>query len=68
MRVGEVVVEFLRPIQERYHYLMQDSTELDRVLAKGAEQAAAVSQPKVDQMKEIMGLVLPISKGIRTMS
>ncbi len=60
-RVGEVVVELLRPIQERYHALMQDPAELDRLLAIGAEQAAAVAQPKVDQMKHIMGLVLPQS-------
>lgn len=60
-RVGEVVVELLRPIQERYHTLMQDPAELDRLLAIGAEQAAAVAQPKVDQMKQIMGLVLPRS-------
>jgi tryptophanyl-tRNA synthetase len=62
VRVGEVVVELLRPIQERYHYLMQDPTELDRLLAKGAAQAEAVSQPKVDQTKELMGLVLPAEK------
>ena len=40
---------------------MQDPNELDRILAKGAEQAAAVANPKVDQMKEIMGLILPKS-------
>jgi tryptophanyl-tRNA synthetase len=67
-RVGEVVIELLRPIQERYHYLMQDATELDRLLAKGAAQAAAVSQPKVDQMKSIMGLVLPQSATARVLA
>ncbi len=59
--VAEVVIEALRPIRERYHELMNDKAELDRLLAKGAEQAAAVANPKVDQMKEIMGLVLPKS-------
>ncbi len=58
-RVGEVVVETLTPIRERYHELMDDPAELDRLLAKGAEQARAVSVPKVDAMKEMMGLVLP---------
>ncbi|GAB4274422.1 MAG: tryptophan--tRNA ligase [Candidatus Promineifilaceae bacterium] len=57
--VAEVVIEALRPIRERYYELMNDKAELDRLLAKGAEQAAAVANPKVDQMKEIMGLVLP---------
>ncbi|MDX1688616.1 MAG: tryptophan--tRNA ligase [Candidatus Promineifilaceae bacterium] len=58
-RVGEVVVETLVPIRERYHELMDDPAELDRLLAKGAEQARAVSVPKIDAMKELMGLVLP---------
>lgn len=58
-RVAEVTIEALRPIQERYHQLMADPAELGRILAKGAMQATAVSQPKVDRMKEIMGLVLP---------
>lgn len=57
--VGELVVETLRPIQTRYAELMADTAELDRLLAYGAEQARAVSQPKVDETKRIMGLVLP---------
>ncbi|MDQ4076357.1 MAG: tryptophan--tRNA ligase [Chloroflexota bacterium] len=58
-RVAEVVIEELAPIRERYEHLMQDPTELDRLLARGAHQAREVAQPKVDQMKELMGLVLP---------
>jgi tryptophanyl-tRNA synthetase len=59
MRVAEVTIEMLRPLQEKYAQLMVDPAELDRLLARGAEQARAVSQPKVDQMKQLMGLVLP---------
>jgi tryptophanyl-tRNA synthetase len=57
--VAEVVIETLRPIQARYKSLMDDTAELDRLLAYGAEQARGVSQPKVDEMKRIMGLVVP---------
>lgn len=57
--VAEVVIEMLRPIQARYQELMGDAAELDRLLAYGAEQARAVSQPKVDEMKRMMGLVAP---------
>ena len=32
---------------------------MDRLLALGAERAVAVSMPKLAQMKEVMGLVLP---------
>ncbi len=59
-RVAEVVIAEIAPIRERYDRLMDDPAELDNLLARGAEQAAAVSNPKVDQMKEIMGLVLPV--------
>lgn len=58
-QVGEVVIETLAPIRGRYNDLMGDPAELDRLLAQGAERARAVSVPKVDEMKEIMGLVLP---------
>lgn len=57
--VGEAVVEAIAPIRERYDYLMQDIAELDRLLARGADDARAQAQPKIKAMKEIMGLVLP---------
>lgn len=60
-RVAEVVIEELRPIQERYRQLMKDPAELDRLLARGAQRAAAVSEPKVEEMKRKMGLVAPVA-------
>lgn len=57
-RVADVVVESLRPIRERYYELMDDVGELDRMLARGAEQAASVSEPKVREIKRRMGLVI----------
>ena len=58
-RVAEVVIEELRPIRERYQTLMDDVTELDQMLARGAEQAASVSQPKLEEVKRRIGLVIP---------
>ena len=57
--VAEVVIEELRPIQRRYHELMEDVGDLDRLLARGAERAEAVSSPKIREVKQRMGLVLP---------
>lgn len=57
--VAETVIAMLTPIRLRHDQLMQDPAELDRLLARGAERAAAVSTPKVTQMKALMGLVLP---------
>lgn len=63
MRVAEVTIEALAPIQARYQRLMDDPAELDRLLARGAEQARAVAAPKLDKMKQMMGLVLPGKAG-----
>ncbi len=57
--VAEVVIDMLAPIRAKYGQLMEDPAELDRLLAIGATQANAVAQPKVDEMKRIMGLVVP---------
>lgn len=57
--VAEAVIDLMTPIRERHDYLMKDIAELDRLLAKGADVARAQAQPKVDAMKEVMGLVLP---------
>lgn len=57
--VADVVIESIRPLRERYEGLMKDTAELDRLLARGAERAREVATPKLDQMKEIMGLVNP---------
>jgi tryptophanyl-tRNA synthetase len=59
-RVAEVVIEAITPLRESYDRLMQDPAELDRLLARGADQAREVATPKLDKMKEVMGLVLPV--------
>jgi tryptophanyl-tRNA synthetase len=49
--VAEAVIETLKPIQMRYNELMADPAELDRIMKKGADQARAVSTPKLAEMK-----------------
>ena len=56
-RVAEVVIEALRPIRGRFEELIQDETELDRLLLQGAERARAVAEPKVSAVKQKMGFV-----------
>lgn len=58
-RVAEVVIDGVRPIRERYEELMDDPAELDRLLAIGADRARAVSEPKIEEVKEKVGFVLP---------
>ena len=58
-RVAEIVIEGLAPIQKRYYELMDDVTELDRLLTTGADQARQVAEPKVQEMQQAVGFVLP---------
>nr|P00953.1 RecName: Full=Tryptophan--tRNA ligase; AltName: Full=Tryptophanyl-tRNA synthetase; Short=TrpRS [Geobacillus stearothermophilus]AAA22873.1 tryptophanyl tRNA synthetase (EC 6.1.1.2) [Geobacillus stearothermophilus] len=53
--LAQVVIETLRPIQERYHHWME-SEELDRVLDEGAEKANRVASEMVRKMEQAMGL------------
>ncbi len=57
--VTEVVIETLRPMRERYIQFLADPSELDRMLAVGAEQARAVAEPKIREIMARVGLVTP---------
>lgn len=54
--LAEVVVEALRPIQQRYHEWM-NSPDLDRVLREGAEKASALAAPTIAKVKERVGFL-----------
>jgi len=55
--VAEAVVELLDPIQRRYRELRADEDELHRLLALGAEKAAAACAPTLEAMYGRMGFV-----------
>jgi len=57
--VGEVVVEYVRPIRTRFNELMAHADELDRTLAIGAERAREIAERKVVEVKEKMGFSVP---------
>ena len=57
--VAEAVIEELAPVRERHAELMEDRAELDRLMARGAETAMSASGPKLAEVKDKMGLVLP---------
>jgi len=54
--VGEAVVEYMRPTRERYHELRDDETELERILAAGAEKARAIAADTLADVREAMGV------------
>jgi len=55
--VAEVVIEALRPIRERYRVLISDTSELDAILAAGAEKARSIAEPKIEEMKRRVGFL-----------
>jgi tryptophanyl-tRNA synthetase len=57
--VAEAVVEYLRPVRERYLELRADPAHLRAVLAEGAERAHAVAAETIAVMRERMGFLPP---------
>jgi tryptophanyl-tRNA synthetase len=57
--VAEAIIETVRPIRERYLRIMADPAELDRTLALGAASAQAIAEPKIAQVKERVGFLMP---------
>ena len=57
-RVAEVLIEELNPIRDRYRELIKDGDQLDELLARGADRAASISVPKLQEIKGRVGLVL----------
>jgi tryptophanyl-tRNA synthetase len=54
--VGDAVADYLAPVRERWHELMDDRAELDRILASGAERAREVAQATVARVNQAVGV------------
>ncbi len=57
LAVAEAVVEFLRPVQERFQELSADPAEIDRRLALGADAAEAIAEPVLTRACRAAGLL-----------
>jgi tryptophanyl-tRNA synthetase len=63
--VGEAVADYMAPVRERYHELLTDQGELERILAQGAERAREVAAATLARVIERVGLLLPSDHGVR---
>lgn len=54
--LAEAVVEFLTPIQEKYHQIMANEEQLDKILQDGLEKVRPLSQKTLRQAQEAMGI------------
>ena len=55
--VAEAVLETFTPIRERTERLLADETELDKLLAVGADRARAVAQQTMEMVRDRIGLL-----------
>jgi len=51
-----VVVECLRPLQERYKALTADPRQIDNILTEGAAKARPLAQKMLAEVKKRVGL------------
>lgn len=56
----EVTIEILKPIQHRYQALMDEPGHLDSVLRQGRQQASAIANQTLAQVREAMGFSAPL--------
>ncbi len=54
--LADLAVARLAPVSTEMARLMDDPAEIDRILARGAERARAVTVPILERTCEIMGL------------
>ncbi|MCW9033018.1 MAG: tryptophan--tRNA ligase [Rhodospirillales bacterium] len=57
--LSDLAVEKLGPIGSEMQRLMADSSSIDAVLHDGAEQARAISEPILNDIKDIVGFLRP---------
>jgi tryptophanyl-tRNA synthetase len=57
--VGEVLVEFVTPVQQRVRTYLEDTAELDKVLRRGAERAREVASVTLARAYDRLGFVAP---------
>jgi tryptophanyl-tRNA synthetase len=58
--LGDAVVEFVTPFRDRALGLLEDRSQLDAVLAEGAERAAAVAERTLVEVYDRIGFVAPL--------
>ena len=57
--VAEIVVECIRPIQQRTTAFLDDQAQLDRILAEGAEKAGTIAEETLRRVHDRIGFLPP---------
>lgn len=59
IELGELVVEYLRPMQERFYQIRDNEAELKAILENGAQRAREQAQKTLKEVHKTIGFVLP---------
>ena len=59
IELGELVADYLKPIQDEFYRIREDETELKIILANGAKEAKQQAQQTMQKVHEAIGFVLP---------
>ncbi|WP_319381873.1 tryptophan--tRNA ligase [Thiomicrorhabdus sp.] len=59
VELGELVVDYLQPIQQNFHEIRNDEAHLRAILKQGAERAREQAQATLRSVHETIGFVLP---------
>jgi tryptophanyl-tRNA synthetase len=60
--VGEALVEFVTPVQQRVRAYLDDTAELDKVLRRGAERAREVASGTLARAYDRLGFLAPAAR------
>jgi tryptophanyl-tRNA synthetase len=58
--LADTVVEALKPIQDKYHAIVEDETYLDSVLRDGREKAETIANETLRRVKRALGYSMPL--------
>ena len=59
--VAEAVIEYLRPVQEKYTEIRADEAAIEDAFATGADKAREICAPIVAEARDKMGLGRPVA-------
>jgi len=59
VELGELVADYLEPMQQRYAEIREDEAGLKQILKQGAEKARAQAEQTLRKVHETIGFVLP---------
>lgn len=54
--LAKAVIDYVKPIQEKYQEIYQDQDKLDKILAAGADQARKIAKKNILEIKKAIGL------------